>query len=91
MGATKKEKAMTEAQKDMADAAYSNDTCWPSHAECDHLEYIGRDVTLSGKPATIVQGPRGYAAVRCLEEPFVSVEYSWVAVFNICDNRNGRF
>ncbi len=66
-------------------------SCWPDHAECDHRGYIGREVTLHGKPAKIIKDGEGYAHVAPLDPAYGSVCYSWVAIFCICDLHNGHF
>lgn len=65
--------------------------CWPHHRDCIHREYIGREVTLQGRPAKITCDERGYASVVPLDSELGGVSYSWVAVFNTCANRGGRF
>jgi len=59
-------------------------------------EYIGREVTLYGKPAKIIRqetdGHGGtFAAVAPLDPSLGVVPYSWNAIYNVCDNRSGKF
>ena len=59
-------------------------------------EYIGRAVTLNGVPAKVVRqesdGFSGtYAAVAPLDPSLGVVPFSWCAIYNVCDNRGGRF
>ena len=65
--------------------------CWPHHGGCDHSEYVGRAVTLNGEPAKITTTPEGYARISPLDPRAGTVQYSWVAVFNVCDNHGSRF
>jgi hypothetical protein len=65
--------------------------CWPDHRDCLHRSYIGRACTLHGEPAKIVKDVDGHASVAPLDSSRGSVPYSWTAVYNIMDNRNGKF
>lgn len=65
--------------------------CWPRHIDCEHREYIGQAVTLHGEPAKITMDIEGHPHVAPLDPEKGSVPYSWTAVFNICENHNGRF
>ena len=69
----------------------SGPACWPDHIDCAHRDYIGREVTLQGRPAKIVKDGQGMAVVVPVDSERGGVPYSWAAVFNICDNRGGRF
>ena len=52
-------------------------------------EYIGRRCTLNGHPATVVfDSATGFASVA--SGP-TTIAWSWSAVFNIIDNKGGRF
>ena len=64
-------------------------TCWPNHHDCPHREYIGRDVTLNGKEAIILTHGRGNALVVLRNGE--AARFSWMGVFNTCDNHGGRF
>jgi hypothetical protein len=70
---------------------HSGPACWPRHEDCLHREYVGREVTLNGEPAKITIGEDGHPNVAPLDPEKGSVPYPWIAVFNICDNRNGNF
>jgi hypothetical protein len=65
--------------------------CWPAHTDCAHRDYIGQPCTLNGKPAKIVKDSDGFANVAPLDPEQGAVPYSWTAIYNIMDNRNGRF
>ncbi len=65
--------------------------CWPHHLDCDHRDYIGRAVTLTGEPAKITMDREGYAQIAPLDPARGTVPYSWTAVWNIIDNRNSEF
>jgi len=54
-------------------------------------EYIGRACTLNGNPAKIVIDGNGLPSVAPLNPDLGVIPYSWVAVFNIIDNRKGEF
>ena len=65
--------------------------CWPNHTSCDHRDYIGRAVTLNGQPAKVTKDATGRSYVAPLNPNHGTVPYSWVAIFNVIDNRNSRF
>lgn len=65
--------------------------CWPKHLDCLHRDYVGRGVSLNGRAAKVVLDGKGHALVAPLDPARGSVPFSWVTVFNVCDNRAGKF
>ena len=65
--------------------------CWPHHFDCDHRKYIGELCFLNGKVSKICKTPEGFAIINPLDTDFGGVEYSWIAVFNVMENRDCVF
>lgn len=61
------------------------------YAAIDRGDYVGRAVTLNGKPATVHKDKDGWPWIAPLDTKFGTVPYSWAAVYNICDNHDGEF
>lgn len=75
----------------MPESSGAKETCWPDHKDCDHREYIGKEVTLNNLPATVISGKHGNAWIKPLDPTLRSATYGWVVVFDICDNHDGKF
>jgi hypothetical protein len=58
----------------------------------NRADYIGRDCTLNGEPArTTFCVTDGHCYVNPINASIGGFAWSWCAVYNILDNRNGRF
>ena len=62
-----------------------------AYADIDRRGYVGRAVTLNGEPAKVTMDKDGWPWIAPLDSSKGTIPFSWVAVYNICDNHNGEF
>jgi len=57
----------------------------------NRMKWVGKECTLDGLPAIIRMDGMGYPRVRQTVEPCHEIACSWTKVWNVLENREGRF
>ena len=75
----------------MPELCDTSESCWPEHKDCDHRDYIGKEVTLNNLQAVVITTKCGYGYIKPIDPELRAASYPWIVIFNICDNHSGRF